>query len=93
MRTKIKEFHRRSKNEDLRKSDFSILGGVLEASFGSTMLQEVGILPTLINFYLRVVQRSFGFSPNHGTDLRGCLALFSTLKPVKGSFGLFSNSL
>ena len=33
------------------KSDFSGLGGVLEASFNSTMFQEVGILPTLVYFH------------------------------------------
>ena len=51
MGTKNEGFHRRSEEEYLGKSDFSGLGGVLETSFGSTMLQEVGILPTLVYFH------------------------------------------
>ena len=41
--TKKEGFHRRSKGGDFGKSKFSGLGGVLETSFGSTMLQEVGV--------------------------------------------------
>ena len=51
MGTKKEGFHRRSKGGDFRKSNFSGLGGVLETSFGSTMLQKVGILPTLVYFH------------------------------------------
>ena len=50
MCTKNEGFHRRSKREDLEKSKFSGLGGVLETSYHSTTLQEVGVLPTLVNF-------------------------------------------
>ena len=50
MGTKKEEFYRRSKGRDFGKSNFSGLGGVLETSFDSTMLQEVGILPTLVYF-------------------------------------------
>ena len=49
--TKNEEFHRRSKGGYFEKSNFSGLGGVLETSFSSTMLQEVGILPTLVYSY------------------------------------------
>ena len=47
---KMKDF-----TEDLREDisgnqNFSGLGGVLETSFSSTILQEVGILPTLVYF-------------------------------------------
>ena len=52
MGTKNEGFHRRSKGEDLGKSKFLGLGGVLETSFGSTMLKEIGILPTLVYFPL-----------------------------------------
>ena len=64
MGTKNEGFHLRSEEGDLRKSDFSGLGGVLETSFSSTMLQEVGILPTLVysNFCELI------------SALRGCLA-------------------
>ena len=48
MGTKKKGFHRRFKGGDFRKSKFSGLGDVLETSFGSTTLQEVGVLPTLV---------------------------------------------
>ena len=51
MGTKNEGFHRRSEEGDLGKSDFSGLGGVLKTSFGSIMLQEVGILPTLVYSY------------------------------------------
>ena len=50
MCTKNVGFYRRSKGGDLEKSKFLGLGGVLETSFGSTMLQDVGILPTLVLF-------------------------------------------
>ena len=46
-------FHRRSKGGDFEKSKFSRLEGVLETSFGSTTLKEVGILSTFV--YLRDV--------------------------------------
>ena len=67
--TKNEVFHQRSKGGDLKKSEFSSLGGVIETSFGSTMLQEVGILPTLVYSYFL------------WTDfyLRGCLAIFLAL--------------
>ena len=43
LRMGLKEgFHRRSKGGDFGKSKFSRLGGVLETSFCSTTLQEVG---------------------------------------------------
>ena len=50
MCAKNEGFHQRSKGEDLEKSKFSGLGDVLETSYHSTTLQEVGVLPTLINF-------------------------------------------
>ena len=50
MGIKNEGFHRRSEEGDLGKSDFSGLGGILETSFGSTTLQEVGVLPTLVYF-------------------------------------------
>ena len=46
--TKKEGFHRRSKGGDFGKSKFSGLGDVLETSFDSTTLQEVGVLPTLV---------------------------------------------
>ena len=49
--TKNEGFHRRSKGGDFGKSKFLGLGGVLETSFGSTTLQEVGILSTLVYFH------------------------------------------
>ena len=51
MGTKKKGFHQRSKGGDFGKSNFLGLGGVLETSFGSTNLQEVGILPTFVYFH------------------------------------------
>ena len=48
MGIKNEGFHRRFKGRDFRKSKILGLGGVLETSFGSTMLQEVEILPTLV---------------------------------------------
>ena len=51
MGTKKKGFHRRSKGGDFVKSKFLGLGGVLETSFGSTTLQNVEILPTLVHFH------------------------------------------
>ena len=51
MGTKNKGFHRRSEEGDLGKLDFSGLGGVLETSFGSITLQDVGIPPTLVYSY------------------------------------------
>ena len=50
--------HQRSKGEDFGKSIFFGLGGVLETSFGSTTLQEVGILPTLIYSYFLWIKKS-----------------------------------
>ena len=51
MCTKKEIFHRRSKGGDLEKSKFSGLGDVLETSYHSTTLQEVGVLlPTLVYF-------------------------------------------
>ena len=52
MGTKKEGFHRRSNGGEFRKSKFSGLGGVLETSFDSTMLQEVGILLNLVYFPL-----------------------------------------
>ena len=46
MGTKKEEFHQRSNGGDFGKSIFSELGGVIEASFSSTTLQEVEILPS-----------------------------------------------
>ena len=51
MGTKKEGFHRRFKGGDFGKSKFSGLGGVLETSFGSTTLREVGILPTFVYSY------------------------------------------
>ena len=48
--TKNAGFHRRSKRGDFKKSKFPGLGGVLETSYHSTMLQEVGVLPTLVYY-------------------------------------------
>ena len=50
--TTKEEFHQRSKKGDLGESKFSELGGVFETSFGSSMLQELGILLTLVYFPL-----------------------------------------
>ena len=50
MSMKNEGFHRRSKERDFEKSKFSGLGDVLETSFSSTTLKEVGILPTLVYF-------------------------------------------
>ena len=52
MGTKKEGFHRRYKGGDFDKSKFLELGGVLETSFSSTILQEVKILPTLVYFPL-----------------------------------------
>ena len=53
MGTKKEGFHQRSKGGDFGISIFLVLGGVLETSFGSTTLKEVGIFPTLVysHFY------------------------------------------
>ena len=51
MDTKKDGFHQRFKGADFGKSKISGLGGVLETSFGSTKLQEVGILPTMVYSY------------------------------------------
>ena len=51
MDTKKEGFHQISKGGYFVKSKFSRLGGVLGTSFGSIMLQEVGILPTLVYFH------------------------------------------
>ena len=51
MGTKNEGFHQRFEEGDFGKSDFSGLGSVLETFFGSTTLQEVGILPTLVYSY------------------------------------------
>ena len=45
---KMKDFTENPKEEIWGKSKFSGLGGVLETSYRSTTLQEVGILPTLV---------------------------------------------
>ena len=50
MNTTNEGFHQISKGVDFEKSIFLGLGGVLEISFGSTKLQEVGILPTFYGF-------------------------------------------
>ena len=55
MCTKKEGFHRRSEGGDLGKSNFSGLRSVLETFFGSTTLQNVGILPTLVYFHLKGV--------------------------------------
>ena len=52
MGTKKEGFHRISKGGDFGKSNFLGLGGVLETSFSSSTLQEVGIFPTLVYFPL-----------------------------------------
>ena len=51
MSTNKEGFHQRFKGGDFRKSKFSGLGGILKTFFGSTTLQEVGILFTLVYFY------------------------------------------
>ena len=58
---------------DLGESNFSGLGGVLETSFCSTMLQEVGIFPTLVLF------PSYGLILGGTGVLRACLADFLTV--------------
>ena len=45
-----KGFHQGSKGGNLEKSKFPGLEGVLETSYHSIMLQEVGVLPTLVYF-------------------------------------------
>ena len=50
MHAKKEGFSQRSRG-DFRKSNFLGLGGVLETFFGSTTLQEVAILPTLVYFH------------------------------------------
>ena len=60
MDTKNEEFHLKSKGRGFGKSNFLGLGGILETSFSSSMLQEVGILPTLVYFFsLRIVWLCF----------------------------------
>ena len=46
--TKKRDFAEDPKEEIWGKSMFSGLGGVLETSFGSTMLQKVEVLPTWV---------------------------------------------
>ena len=53
MSTKNEIFYQRSKRGDFGKSIFSRLRGVLETSFGSTTLQEVRIIHTLVYFHLK----------------------------------------
>ena len=61
-------------NEEISGNQFFFgLGGVLETSFGSTMLKEVKILPTLVYFHPK---GGFGSI----STLRSCLAIFSTLR-------------
>ena len=60
MCTKNEEFHRRSKGGDLGKSKVLGLGGVLEAYYISTTLQEVEFFPILVYFYLWAVKGLFG---------------------------------
>ena len=50
MDTKKEGFPRGPKEDIWGKSKFSGLGGVLDTSFSSTMLQEAGVLPTLVYF-------------------------------------------
>ena len=60
---KRKDFTKDSKEEIWRKSKFSSLEGVLETSYYSTTLQEVGILHTLVLvpiFRLKMVERVKG---------------------------------
>ena len=75
MGTKKEGFHRRSKGGYFRKSNFSGLGGVLETSFGSTMLQKVGILPTLVYFH----PKGLIFWGCCIEALRACLAYLGTV--------------
>ena len=51
MGTKTRDFTEDS-SEEFRKSNFFGLGGVLKTSFGSSTLEEVGILHTLVYFPL-----------------------------------------
>ena len=53
MCTKNEGFHRRSKGGYSGKSNVLGLGGVLEASYISTTLQEIGFFPTLVYFHLK----------------------------------------
>ena len=79
MGTKNEGFHRRSKGGDFGKSKFSGLGGVLETSFGSTTLQEVDILPTLVYFHLKGCFGSISTLRSHLAifyAIRGCLTCF-----------------
>ena len=48
---KMRDFTEDPKEEIWGKSKISGLGGVLDTSYHSTTLQEVGILPTLVYFY------------------------------------------
>ena len=48
---KRRDFTEDPKKEISENQNFSGLGGVLETSFGSTTLQKVGILHTLVNFH------------------------------------------
>ena len=66
-------FHRRFKGGDFGKSNFSGLRGVLETSFSSITLQEVGILSTFVYFHPK---SCFGYI----STFRRHLALFSTLR-------------
>ena len=63
MGTKKKGFHQISKGGDFGKSKFSGLRSVLETSFDFSMLQEVGILHTLVYSYFLWIKNL----------LRGCL--------------------
>ena len=81
MCTKKERFHRRSKGVDFKKSIFSRLGGVLETSFGSTTLQEVGILHTLVYFHPKCYFGSISTRRSRFalfSALRGCLAWVKT---------------
>ena len=63
MGIKNEGFHQRSKGGDFGKSKFSGLRSVLETSFGSTTLQEIWFLLTLIYSYFLWIKNL----------LRGCL--------------------
>ena len=53
MCTKNEGFHRRFNGGDLGKSKVFGLGGVLEASYTSTTLQEVRFFPALVYLHLK----------------------------------------
>ena len=91
---KMRGFTEDPKEEISGNQFFSGLGGVLETSFGSTTLQEVGILLTLVYFHLKGGFGSISTLSSRlalSSALRGCLAwvkttLIAILRRVCGQF-------